>query len=154
MIDPQDVLDGPAATGSEVFDCVIVGGGPAGLTAGLYLRRFDRRVRIIDAGAGRARLISRSHNIAGFPLSTRSQWPWAMRPLPPRLSTTAFDAMDISAFPFDLDARSMGRCASKVKTVSDDHRAVSARERPDPEVGFSPVPPDRRHPGDMTRGSQ
>lgn len=67
MIDPQDVLDGPDATGSEVFDCVIVGGGPAGLTAGLYLRRFDRRVRIVDAGAGRARLISRSHNVAGFP---------------------------------------------------------------------------------------
>lgn len=67
MLDPQDVLDGPQATGSEIFDCVIVGGGPAGLTAGLYLRRFERRVRVIDAGAGRARLISRSHNVAGFP---------------------------------------------------------------------------------------
>lgn len=45
----------------------IVGGGPAGLTAGLYLRRFDRRVRIISAGTGRARLISRYYNVAGFP---------------------------------------------------------------------------------------
>lgn len=66
-IDPQDVLNGPEAYGSEVFDCVVVGGGPAGLTAALYLRRFERRVRLIDAGAGRARLISRSHNVAGFP---------------------------------------------------------------------------------------
>lgn len=67
MIDPQDVIDGPEASGSEVLDCVVVGGGPAGLTAGLYLRRFHRHVRVIDAGAGRARRISRSHNVAGFP---------------------------------------------------------------------------------------
>ncbi|WP_291123452.1 NAD(P)/FAD-dependent oxidoreductase [Hydrogenophaga sp.] len=52
---------------SDILDCVVVGGGPAGLTAALYLRRFHRRVRVIDAGAGRARKISRSHNVAGFP---------------------------------------------------------------------------------------
>ena len=67
MIDPQDVLAGPEASSSEVLDCVVVGGGPAGLTAGLYLRRFHRLARVIDAGAGRARRISRSHNVAGFP---------------------------------------------------------------------------------------
>jgi thioredoxin reductase (NADPH) len=67
MIDPNDVLVGPEASGREVLDCVVVGGGPAGLTAGLYLRRFHRHVRVIDAGAGRARRISRSHNVAGFP---------------------------------------------------------------------------------------
>lgn len=65
--DPQDVLAGPEASGSEILDCVVVGGGPAGLTAGLYLRRFHRHVRVIDAGAGRAQRISRSHNVAGFP---------------------------------------------------------------------------------------
>ncbi|RZL37735.1 MAG: NAD(P)/FAD-dependent oxidoreductase, partial [Rubrivivax sp.] len=53
--------------GDHVLDCVVIGGGPAGLTAGLYLRRFLRNVRIVDAAGGRARRISRSHNVAGFP---------------------------------------------------------------------------------------
>lgn len=51
----------------EVLDCVIVGGGPAGLTAGIYLRRFHRNVLLVDAGGGRATRICRSHNLAGFP---------------------------------------------------------------------------------------
>lgn len=67
MIDQIDLLNGPQATGSEVFDCVVVGGGPAGLTAGLYLRRFHRNVRVVDAGGGRARRVTRSNNVAGFP---------------------------------------------------------------------------------------
>ncbi|RZI86151.1 MAG: NAD(P)/FAD-dependent oxidoreductase [Rubrivivax sp.] len=50
-----------------MFDCIIVGGGPAGLTAGLYLQRFHRHTRIYDAGQGRALRIWRSHNLPGFP---------------------------------------------------------------------------------------
>jgi thioredoxin reductase (NADPH) len=46
---------------------VIVGGGPAGLTAALYLARYRRRVVIIDAGASRASQIPESHNHPGFP---------------------------------------------------------------------------------------
>lgn len=67
MIDSPNMLDRPAENSREILDCVVVGGGPAGLTAGLYLRRFHRNVRVIDAGAGRARRISRSQNVAGFP---------------------------------------------------------------------------------------
>jgi thioredoxin reductase (NADPH) len=47
-------------------DCLIVGGGPAGLTAALYLGRFRRRVVVIDAGKSRASNIRRSHNHPGF----------------------------------------------------------------------------------------
>jgi len=52
---------------NSTFDCVIVGGGPAGLTAAVYLGRFRRRVLLVDAGASRARYIPTSHNCPGFP---------------------------------------------------------------------------------------
>ncbi len=48
-------------------DCLVVGGGPAGLTAALYLARFQRRVALVDSGQSRARWIPRSHNCPGFP---------------------------------------------------------------------------------------
>ena len=51
---------------SEPLDCLIVGGGPAGLTAAIYLARFRRRVLLVDSGASRAALIPESHNYPGF----------------------------------------------------------------------------------------
>lgn len=48
------------------FDCLIVGGGPAGLTAAIYLARYRRRVLLADSGESRALLIPRSHNYPGF----------------------------------------------------------------------------------------
>ncbi|WP_375160702.1 NAD(P)/FAD-dependent oxidoreductase [Bradyrhizobium sp. RDT46] len=51
---------------SAQFDCLIIGGGPAGLMAAIYLARFRRSVCVVDAGASRAALIPRSHNVPGF----------------------------------------------------------------------------------------
>lgn len=49
------------------LDCVIVGGGPAGLTAAIYLARFHLRIRLFDCGTSRAALIPETRNYAGFP---------------------------------------------------------------------------------------
>jgi thioredoxin reductase (NADPH) len=49
-----------------MLDCLIIGGGPAGLTAAVYLARYRRSLRIVDSGESRARLIPTSHNYPGF----------------------------------------------------------------------------------------
>ena len=51
-----------------MLDCLIVGAGPAGLTAAIYLARFHLKVAVIDAGQSRALWIPETHNHAGFPL--------------------------------------------------------------------------------------
>ncbi len=51
----------------EPLDCLIVGGGPAGLTAAIYLARFHLKVLVVDDGKGRAASIPCTHNLAGFP---------------------------------------------------------------------------------------
>jgi thioredoxin reductase (NADPH) len=48
------------------IDCLIIGGGPAGLIAATYLCRFRREVLVVDAGNSRAKLIPQSHNYPGF----------------------------------------------------------------------------------------
>jgi thioredoxin reductase (NADPH) len=50
-----------------VYDTLIIGGGPGGLTAAIYLRRFTRSVALVDKGNSRLRLIPVSHNYPGFP---------------------------------------------------------------------------------------
>ena len=49
------------------YDAIVIGAGPAGLTAGIYLARFRRRVLILDGGRPRASWIPQSHNTPGFP---------------------------------------------------------------------------------------
>lgn len=50
-----------------MHDCIIIGAGPAGLTAAIYLARYHLAIRLIDSGQSRAALIPRTRNHAGFP---------------------------------------------------------------------------------------
>jgi thioredoxin reductase (NADPH) len=49
-----------------MLDCLVIGGGPAGLLAAVYLGRYRRSVQVIDAGESRAATIPESHNYPGF----------------------------------------------------------------------------------------
>ncbi|GFE76939.1 NAD(P)/FAD-dependent oxidoreductase [Novosphingobium sp. TCA1] len=56
------------ATGpAELLDCVVVGGGPAGLTAAIHLGRYHLSVVMVDEGRSRAAQIPLTRNHAGFP---------------------------------------------------------------------------------------
>jgi thioredoxin reductase (NADPH) len=50
----------------QPLHCLIVGAGPAGLTAAIYLARYRRNVALVDAGESRAALIPETHNYPGF----------------------------------------------------------------------------------------
>lgn len=49
------------------LDCLVIGGGPAGLTAAIYLARFHLDVLVVDGGKGRAAIIPCTRNHAGYP---------------------------------------------------------------------------------------
>lgn len=49
------------------YESLVIGGGPAGLSAALYLARYDRRVALFDAGQGRSTWRQVNHNYLGFP---------------------------------------------------------------------------------------
>ena len=56
-----------ASTGGVSYDAAIIGGGPAGLTAAIYLARYRRKLVVFDRGGSRASMIPTSHNHAGYP---------------------------------------------------------------------------------------
>jgi thioredoxin reductase (NADPH) len=51
----------------KIDDCVIIGAGPAGLTAAIYLARYHLSIRLFDSGESRAAWIPCTHNHAGYP---------------------------------------------------------------------------------------
>jgi len=51
----------------QIYDTLILGGGPAGLSAAVYLGRFLRSVVVVDAGGGRSVGPQLNENYLGFP---------------------------------------------------------------------------------------
>ena len=50
----------------SLFDCIVIGGGPAGLSAAIYLSRHHLLTRLFDCGTSRAGWIPCSHNLSGY----------------------------------------------------------------------------------------
>jgi thioredoxin reductase (NADPH) len=51
----------------NALDCLVIGAGPAGLTAAIYLARFHLDILVVDSGKGRAATIPCTRNHAGYP---------------------------------------------------------------------------------------
>ncbi|MFS0863246.1 NAD(P)/FAD-dependent oxidoreductase [Fredinandcohnia sp. 179-A 10B2 NHS] len=49
------------------FDCIIVGGGIAGLQAAIQLGRYRHKIAVFDANDGRSTICRSYHNILGWP---------------------------------------------------------------------------------------
>lgn len=49
------------------YEVLVIGGGPAGISAALYLARYNRRTALLDAGDGRSSWHQTIHNYLGFP---------------------------------------------------------------------------------------
>ncbi|MFS0901815.1 NAD(P)/FAD-dependent oxidoreductase [Priestia aryabhattai] len=52
---------------TDKYDCVIIGGGIAGLQAAIQLGRYKRNVLVIDSNDGRSNLCKNYQNILGWP---------------------------------------------------------------------------------------
>lgn len=52
---------------SDTADCLVIGGGPAGLTAAIYLARFHLSVIVVDGGRSRLATVPLTRNHAGYP---------------------------------------------------------------------------------------
>ncbi|WP_049925804.1 NAD(P)/FAD-dependent oxidoreductase [Halopiger goleimassiliensis] len=58
------------ATDRREYDVVVIGGGPAGLTAGLYTTRLGHATAVVERGGGRAAMMRDVHNLVGVPAET------------------------------------------------------------------------------------
>lgn len=66
-MEPADGVPRSTAMDDFDYDCLVIGGGPAGLTAAIYLVRYHLSLKVVDAGNSRAGWIPCTHNHAGFP---------------------------------------------------------------------------------------
>ncbi len=49
----------------DAYEVVVVGGGPAGMTAALYSTRLGHRTAVVNRGGGRAAMMQEVHNLLG-----------------------------------------------------------------------------------------
>ena len=132
-------------------EVLVIGAGPAGLTAATYLARFRRRTLVIDAGQPRACWIPLSHNTPGFPAGVSGPDILArMREqaeeygaviAPGRVEALARDGQGFIA---EIDGRSLRARAVLLATGVVDHHPDLPGVEPGGATGSGPYLPDLR----------
>jgi thioredoxin reductase (NADPH) len=62
----KEAVAEPQAVDGKTYDCAIIGGGPAGLSAAIYMGRMRRSVVVIDDDKGRSNWHQVNRNYLGF----------------------------------------------------------------------------------------
>lgn len=65
-VQPEEAVEEQEALDSKTYDCAVVGGGPAGLSAAIYMGRMRRSVIVIDNDEGRSNWQQVNRNYLGF----------------------------------------------------------------------------------------
>ncbi|MDQ3929620.1 MAG: NAD(P)/FAD-dependent oxidoreductase, partial [Chloroflexota bacterium] len=63
---PEEAVEEREAVDATTYDCAVVGGGPAGLSAAIYMGRMRRSVVVIDDDQGRSSWHQVNRNYLGF----------------------------------------------------------------------------------------
>ncbi len=116
-----EVVGAPAALEERDFDVVIVGSGPAGLSAAVYGASEGLRILVVDEGGigGQARSSSLIRNYLGFPMGVSGS----------RLAEQAYEQAVVfgASFLFMHRATALARSGHRLTVSLEDGRRVSAR---------------------------
>ena len=125
LSDPSDgeiaqAAGAPPDLGERAFDLVIVGAGPAGLSAAVYGASEGLRTLVIDEGGigGQARSSSRIRNYLGFPKGVSGA----------RLAEQAYEQAAVfgASFAFMHRVAALGRSGDRLTVALSDGRRISA----------------------------
>ncbi|HKF80319.1 MAG TPA: FAD-dependent oxidoreductase [Thermoleophilaceae bacterium] len=111
----------PVDLAEHAFDIVIVGAGPAGLSAAVYGAAEGLRTLVVDEGGigGQARSSSRIRNYLGFPKGVSGS----------RLAEQAYEQASVfgASFLFMHRATALGRSGDRLELALSDDRRITAR---------------------------
>ncbi|MDA3942385.1 MAG: thioredoxin-disulfide reductase [Bacteroidetes bacterium] len=113
------------------FDSIIIGAGPAGLTAGIYLSRAKAKTLIVDSGVagGQMNLTHEIANYPGFESISGYELSNKMRNQAKKFGCNIMSGISISTIDFESETKSIGLSNGKIFTADTIILATGGRSR-------------------------